>query len=276
MRKIILTISLVVMALSFTACAKEPSAQEIVDGVIHSTDEIRTYQYDINGTIDMTFEVEGEVSESTFAESYSYTVDVENRQARIDVTMTTITGQPDITEGVEVYVIDGMAYLKLETPGEEPTWVKEEVSEDWLEEWQESGEMGMVYYADSIEILEAAQVEVIGSENVSGIDCYVLEVTPALQKLWQIYSHLVYQEASDVTEEYIQEVIRSFSVEYWVAKDTYFLMKAEIEIATELPPETPGPTKFDISMVLLAYNYNQPVSIALPPEAEETIEIPVE
>jgi hypothetical protein len=32
----------------------------------------------------------------------------------------------------------------------------------------------------------------------------------------------------------------------------------------------------DMSMVLLSYNYNQPVSIALPPGAEEAIEMPME
>ena len=45
MWKNILTMSLVlVMVLPFTACAQEPSAQEIVDGVIESFDNIKTYQ----------------------------------------------------------------------------------------------------------------------------------------------------------------------------------------------------------------------------------------
>ena len=49
----ILTVSLVlVMVLSLAACAKEPSAQEIVDGVIESLDDIRTYQFDMDMTMD--------------------------------------------------------------------------------------------------------------------------------------------------------------------------------------------------------------------------------
>jgi hypothetical protein len=273
MWKNILTMFLVlVMVLSLASCVKEPSAQEIVDGVIYSMDEIRTYQYDMDGTVTMTFESEGETFVNTFAQSYSCTVDVENKQAMIVITMTTVTGQPDITGEVEIYVTDGMAYFKLETPGEEPTWIKEEVPDDWLEEWRQSQQQGMGLVEYQIEHLEAAQVEVIGSEKVGGIDCYVLEVTPDFQQLWQLYNHLVYQEASDVTEEYIQEVIISFSIKHWVAKDTYFLMKAEIDISAELTPETPGPSAVDEAMVLLAYNYNQPVSIVLPPEAEEAIE----
>jgi len=38
-------------------------------------------------------------------------------------------------------------------------------------------------------------------------------------------------------------------------------------------PEEEGVLRMDIAMSLLAYNYNQPVSIVLPPEAEEAIEV---
>jgi len=99
MWKKILTMSLVlVMVLSFTACAAPaptqtptptpaltptptptptltptptptptPSAQEIVDGVIESLDNIKTYQLDMDVTIDMTGEDEGEAFEVTIA-----------------------------------------------------------------------------------------------------------------------------------------------------------------------------------------------------------------
>ncbi len=77
-------------------------------------------------------------------------------------------------------------------------------------------------------------------------------------------------------------MFRSFSVKQWIAKDTYFLAKAEIDIAVELIPEALGfPEEeggmiMDIPMNLLSHSYNQPVSIVLPPEAEEAIEMPTE
>ena len=279
MWKKILTMSLIlVMVLSLTTCAKEPSAQEIVDSVIDSMDEIRTYQYDMDTTVDMTFESEGEASVSTFAQHYSCTLDNENRQVRMDITIESIPeiGQPEIVWGGEIYIIDGMMYSKPKTPGEEPTWVKQEVSEEWWEESQQSQQMGMGLVEYQIELLEAAQVEVVGSERIDGTDCYVLEVTPDLERLWKLYNNLIAQEAYDATEEYLQEVFRSFSVKQWIAKDTYFLTKTEIDMSAEFPPETPGPSAIDIAMVLLAYNYNETVSIELPPEAEEAIEIPME
>jgi len=66
--------------------------------------------------------------------------------------------------------------------------------------------------------------------------------------------------------------------------NTYFLIKAEIDmvfVSIELTAEAMGlqegvslPT--DISIVLLSYNYNQPISIELPPEAEEAIKVSTE
>ena len=267
-KRILATSLVLVMVLSFTACAKEPSAQEIVDSVIASFDNIRTYQFDSNETVDMTIEGDGE-EEDSFTLISNGTIDVENRQLRVDTSISE-TEQPEIVWGGEQYFIDGMLYVKPKDPAGESMWTKEEAPEEW---WEGMQKMGV---ESQIELLEAAQVEVIGSESVGGIDCYVLEVTPDLEQLWQLYNYLTFQEPPDVTEEYLQEIFRSFSIKQWVAKDTYFLMKAQIDIATEFPPEEPGPSTIDIAMVLLSYNYNEPVSIELPPEAEEAVEMPMD
>ncbi len=130
------------------------------------------------------------------------------------------------------------------------------------------------------ELLETAQVKVIGSEKVKGVDCYVLQLTPDMVQLWQIVMRPagvgVGRILPPVTE------FRSFSVKQWIAKDTYFLMRVEIDMAVESTPELmgypgeEGEMSIDITFSFLAYNYNQPVSIVLPPEAEEAIEVPSE
>jgi len=267
----ILTVSLaLVMVLSLAACAKEPSAQEIVDGVIESLDDIRTYQFDMDMTLNIAGEAEGEVFEGTMAIDSSGASDFENRQMRMDVTINVaVPGEDEIEMAMEMYLIGDMMYTMMEIPEMGPMWMKSEMPEEYWEE--------MSQVEPQMELLEVAQVEVIGSERVGGIDCYVLEVSPDLEQLWQI----VMQQAEmvgvmpDVTEEFLQEIFRSFSVKQWVAKDTYFMTKAEIDMAVELTPEAMGfPEEegiltMDIAMVLLAYDYNQPVSIELPPEAEE-------
>ncbi len=285
MWKKFLTMSLVlVMVLSFAACAGEPSAQEIVDSVIESFDNIRTYQFDMDMTMDMAGEAEGEVLEQTVTIDNSGTLDLENVQMRADLTMNVNMVAPEEDEmemGVEMYVIDGIMYAMPKVPEEEPVWMKEEVPAEGWEVLKGIG--GLETYK---ELLETAQVEVIGSEKVKGVDCYVLQLIPDMAQLWQI---AVGQGGVDeegilptVPEESLQEVIRSFSVKQWIAKGTYFLMKVEIDMAVESTPEVmdylgeEGEMTIDLTMSLLAYNYNQPVSIELPPEAEEAIEVPIQ
>jgi len=71
-------------------------------------------------------------------------------------------------------------------------------------------------------------------------------------------------------------------VKQWIAKDTYFLMKAEIDVDVESTAEImdylgeEGEMSIDMTLSFLAHNYNQPVTIELPPEAEEAIEMPTE
>ena len=276
----ILTVSLALaMVLSLAACAKEeeelPPAQEIVDGVIESLDNIKTYQFDMDVTIDMAGEDEGEAFEGTIAMDYSGAVDVENRQMRMKMTYRSIakTGQPEREMETEMYLIGDMMYMMMEIPEMGPMWIKSEMPEGT---WEEMNQV-----EPQIELLEAAQVEVIGSERVGGIDCYVLEVTPDMEQLWQLAMQQAEStgEMPAVAEEFIQEMFRSFSMKQWVAKDTYFLTRAEIDMAVELTPEAmgfpgeEGVMTMDIAMDLLVYDYNQPVSIELPPEAEEAIEV---
>jgi len=270
--KNILPLSLaLVMVLSLAACAKEPSAQEIVDGVIESLDDIRTYQFDMDMTMDIAGEAEGEAVEMTMVMDGSGTLDLENRQMRMDMTMSmAMTGEDEIEMAMEMYLIGDMMYMMMEIPEMGPMWIKSEMPEGYWEE--------MSQVEPQIELLEAAQVEVIGSERVGGIDCYVLQLTPDLEQLWQIVmqqAEVTGGEMPDVTEELLEEMFRSFSVKQWVAKDTYFLTKAEINMAVELTPEALGSPEeegvvtMDMAVGLLVYNYNQPVFIELPPEAEE-------
>ena len=73
-------------------------------------------------------------------------------------------------------------------------------------------------------------------------------------------------------------MFQGVSVKEWVAKDTYFIMKVEIEMDTELTPEEmgypgeEGEMSLEASWTIVVSNYNQPISIELPPEAETAIE----
>ena len=279
MWKIIIAVSLaLIMILSFTACEKDPSAQEIVDGVIASQGEIKTYRFDMDETTYMDVDVEDEAFEANIIKELDGSVDFQNRQIRVDmISNTTMPGGDEITEETEIYLIGDMIHILVEDPEMPPTWIKYEVPELYWQGWSQ--------IESQIELLEDAQVDLLDSEKVGEEDCWVLQVTMDTEQLWRLFMQRTSgaeMEMPDVAEESLEEMFRSFSLKQWIAKDTYYLAKVEMEMAVDLNPEImsylgdEGETTIDATMSWLAYDYNQPVSIELPPEAEEAIELSME
>lgn len=291
MGKKIVAISLaLVMILSFTACGEElPTAQEIVDGAMEAAGDMRTCQFDMDMSLDMAGEVEGESVDMTMEMDASGTIDIENYQMEMAMNMhTAVTGEDDVDMEMEMYLVDNMFYIMTDVPLMGPTWMKLEIPEELLEEIPEEYWEPTDLIELQAEFLEAFEFEVTGSEEVGGVDCYVMEVTADIEQLWQSAMQQIEAlglEMDDFPEEFeelLDEIFRSYSVKIWVAKDTSFLAKAEIEIDFELTPEIMGITDeegemtIDAAIVMLVYDYNQPVSIELPPEAEEAVEMPIE
>lgn len=288
MRRITLAISLVlVMVLCFTACEKEPSAQEIVDGVIKSMDEIKSHKYDVGVSLGMAGEAEGEAVELTMEFDLSGAMGIENKQINLAITGSVLFPGEDETEiSLEIYIIDDVSYILTEIPGEGPMWLKETgFSEtDWKEFIKILG-----FAERQVELLQASDISVIGSEKIKGVDCYVLQLTPDdMELLWEVAleeTDPLDMGVPAIAEEVLRDAFTSFSVKQWVTKDTYFLTKSEIYISMEMTPEVIDAiggdefadmktTKIDGNW--LFYDYDQPITIELPPEAEEAIEIPME
>ena len=162
--------------------------------------------------------------------------------------------------------------------GFDPMWMKSEMTDDIWDEMSQMVEVVEPYAA----LLEAAQVTVTGIEQVAGVDCYVLEVVPDIDQLWELAMQQA--EMADttipvVTDDFISEIFRDFSVTLWVAKDTFFVNRVIIDMSVEMTPEDmgfpgeDGILRMDILMYMLAHDYNQPVSITLPPGAYTAVEV---
>ena len=282
MRKRVLTVILaLIVVLSMNAFAggeEQPSVQEIVDGVTESLDELKSHNFDTSFSLEMAGEAG--VVEMSIAVGFSGAMDLENKEMSTDVTMSALElwGEGETELAFEMYIIDDMSFIMTERPGEGPMWQKEEFSET---EWEEI--TAVLGFAErQVELLQAADISVIGSEKIKGVDCYVLQLTPDLEQLWKT----AIEEADPldmgvpaIAEEVLREAFASFSVKQWVTKDTYFLTKSEIDISMEMTPEVmdalggegimAGMMTMNIAVSFLFYDYNQPVSIELPPEALE-------
>ena len=270
---------------SLTACTvggavvdpSMPSAQEIIGAVAESMSDMKTYQFQSDMLMSATGEAGCESFEMSMDMTFSGAVDIENRQMGADITMwMEVPGQGDMDMGMAMYVVDGMAYTKVDFFGED-MWMKSTVTDEMWGEMSQTVDMIEPY----VGLLEAAQVRVTGIENVGGVDCYVLEVTPDMDQLWQLAMQQV--EATDMgmsvpTEGLISEMFRDFSVKQWVSKETFLVHKVVIDMSMELTPDAmglpdeDGILRMDIAMYLTVHDYNQPVSIILPAGAASAID----
>jgi len=279
-RILVVALSLV-MIISFAACQGEKiSSEEIVDRVIEAQKSIKTARSDINMTMDMAGEAEDESYEATMVMDMSYILDVDGRKVASDVTMSIdVLGEEEMDMATKTYIIDDMMYMMMDAPEMEPMWMKSEMPEGI---WDSINQI-----ESQVELLRTAQVKVIGSEKVRGVDCYVVELTPDAEQLWQLFMQqlgLRFGGAGqgmipEVAEDVLKEIFRSFSVKQWISKDTFFLTKMEMDMTMHLTPEAmgypdeEGEVAMNITMDMLAYDYNKSVSIVLPPEAEDAVEM---
>jgi hypothetical protein len=279
LKKVLAVTLLLVTALCFTACPDNsipgllPPADLIIEKVPQAMSDVKTYQFELDMSIDMALEAEDEAYGETITMELGGTFDLENREMMMDVFVSLVMFAGGVEMSGEMYLIDDMLYAMNEDPELGSTWSKVEMPEGY---WEEVSQI-----EPQVELLKAVQVEVVGSENVKGVDCYILNLIPDVEQLWQLamqQSGVTGEEMlPDIDVESFQDIFKYFSLKQWIAKDTYFLIKAEMNIAMELTPETlsypeeDGLMTMDIAMYLLAYNYNQPVSIVLPDGAEEAI-----
>ncbi|MBL7165249.1 MAG: hypothetical protein ISS55_02035 [Dehalococcoidales bacterium] len=256
-----------------------PSAEEIVDGVAQALKDLKTYRFDADRTMKIAVESEAEAFQATTVMEVSGTLDIEAGRIRttttIEVNMVA-PGEDVMRMEMNMYLMEDAVYILAHLPqmGNISMWLKSEMPEGTWEQ--------MSQVEPQIELLQAAVVSVIGTDTVRGVDCYLIEVAPDPEQLWELFmewSQVTSQELPEVEEDSMKEIVEGFSVKQWIAKTTFYLIKSEIEMTLEMTPEAmgfpdeEGSLTMEIAMSLLAYDYNQPVSIELPPEAEDAIEV---
>ena len=273
--KRILVLSLALI-LSFTlvGCGGELT-QEEVDRIITN---VTTAQYDtVKIDMDMLMAVEvvggSEPGEMTMVGGGSGVMDMANREMQMTMNMT--MDIPELGEQemeTEVYLVGEWMYTSVDIPEIGKQWIKMEVTQDI---WQQQNQI-----EQQIELLKTAvEVNYLGSEAVNGTTCYVFEIVPSMEALGELLSQQA--PGMDFSQLNLADLYKEMSVKEWIAKDSYQVMKTEVDMVMEMRPEDVDATEadfekmaMDINMGMRLYDYNQPVSITLPPEALDAPEMP--
>jgi hypothetical protein len=298
-----------VMMLSSYASAQSPD--EIIASVLNNSEEVTTYKFDMDMTIDVITGNETNVTETTIKVNGCGVEDIINKSMRMAMNINVNTSEDmgeDMPETIamEIYLINNTVYVKndLGIPFI-PAWIKMEqpvVNETYNETYNESYLPAQDQLELQMELLNCSNVTLLDVEVVNDTDCYVLKLELDFKKLLEYLMSQttmdelgipgfdkpdliddsqeteignVTDEIGNVSDEIEDDIkMMNMSVTEWIAKDTYLLMKAEATLdMTTTSPDTEEEVTIAIDFNLRLYDYNVPVTIELPAEVEAAMDI---
>jgi hypothetical protein len=278
MKKIILVIGLVVVLVTslLVGCTdKELSQEEIVqlvNDVLITNAGVKTVKFNMNAIQNIKM-IGGPQPEGAIAVGEGTgAIDSTNRKMQMIIDMNVdVAGEGRQSMPMETYLVDGWMHIKVSVEETGAQWVKMQLPDEM---WDSQSQIDL-----QINLLETAKrVSFLGSEDVNGMDCYVVEIVPCTEILNKMLSQIQMpgMEEADLSQFNFTDAIKDMSFKQWIAQDDYLILKSETNVTIEMTPEDIGvdTEKFqkvamEQNTVMVFYDYNEPVSITLPAEALE-------
>jgi len=258
---LILVLVAVLALVGCTSSKTTVSADEVIQNALAAQADVDSSHVEI--TLDAT--VQGTVSDQALDISLdggaNADIDWANKKMQSHLGMTMAYGTMSFQMSADMYAVDNVSYTQWTMLGTTDNWTKSALPMDfWFTPDSEE-------FIDSI--LEVAEAESLPSEKVGGINCYVLQLTPDIEAIQQMLSEQFPEEAEMPNME---DIITNLSFKVWVAKDTSFVTKIEIELSANIPAEVMGTTgtgmDITFNITIEASDFNESVSIELPAEAQ--------
>jgi hypothetical protein len=300
---VVVVVIAAVMMLSSYASAQSPD--EIIAAVLNNSEEVKTYKYDMDMTIDAITGNGTNVTEMTIKVNGRGAIDIMNESMwmAMNINMNTSGDMSedanmgagelpiDIPEAIEteMYLINNTVYMKIDLGIPFMPWIKMEqpvVNETYNETYNES----YLPSQDQLELLlmmlqNCTNVTLLDDEVVNDTDCYVLKLELDFKKLLEFLMNQTTMDELGIpgfdnqdlmdTDE-IEDTIdmMNMTMTGWIAMDTYLVVKAEETVdMTTTNPDTEEEAKVAMDYTMTFYDYNVPVTIELPAEAEAAIDI---
>ncbi len=242
---------------------------QILMEVADANSNITTCKYDVN--ISETVKVTGGNDPGTMIMEISGDAEVNMVNKAMQMLMTMSINIPGLGEQemeIDTYMIGEWIYTKQNTSGTGDEWTKMA----WTAKvWDAQNQI-----AKQMEMLSSGEIECTGSKVIDGVDCYEFDIVPDGETLAEYMLDLDMPGMGEIQN--LEEVLSSSSMQVtqWIAKDTYLIKKGESHMKMVFSyKDVIGATEEDFEKMALdvvtetiTYDYNVPVSIELPAEAE--------
>jgi hypothetical protein len=260
----------------------EISEATLIEKVISSSANIETCQFTMQMTMDISSKGDGESLDMNLSYGGTGKIDNANQQMEmkmnVDMDMNMLGMDMDQDMDMEMYFIGNMMYMMTSSDLMGSEWTKSSLPE-------ETGWESQDLVAQQTELLQGASLDISDGGMVNGVSCYKVEIIPNMLTL---YETLMQQpgmsteglpEGMNITD--LMDMIKEIGVTQWYAKDTFFPMKSDMSMTMVMNSEDMDPSGMmgdmemgmDMTMNMEFSNYNEPVSIELPPEAANAVEI---
>lgn len=284
-RKILLLSLALLLCFAFVGCAEKEETlsseqiDQIITEAVDALAEAETYKFDTDMSITMDVIGGTEPGRMSMGADGTGAIDSVNREMQMAMNMTmNVPGQSEQEMGMEIYIVGEWVYVKMSVPLMGEQWMKTKLTPEMWEMQKQVDQQ--------IELLKTAtEVKLVGSELVDGTDCYVFDIIPDVEKLAEFLAQQQGMQGMDLEDiENLEELFEktSMSIREWIAKDSSLLMRAQAHMLMEVTPEDVELTledfdrmTMDFSIDMTIRDYNQPITIELPPEALQAPEIPV-
>ena len=255
--------------------------QSIVEKALDASQEVKTCTF--NMTMKINTRIESADSSKVMRIKLDGVFDVDNvakkMKAVIYITMEELG--VELKQAVmELYVLGDKQYTKSDEPGAPSYWQVEELSSGTWE--------SMHYWEHHVDLLQKSEIELLGTEKVNGIDCYAMQLSPDMAEFLKMMlaEQQLGQQFSEEEIDILTTLLSSFFVAFmdisakeWIDKDTYLPRKTEMIMDIHISPDE----FMKLGLIILAgyeftlgtninlvvESYNEPLSIVLPPEAQE-------
>jgi hypothetical protein len=269
MKKLLLLLALMVVA--FSGCVEEkPSPEELKAMMIESVEKVETaaFTMDTDQTIKVTNNSETNRTLRTMTfETRSVGDGVLNVTARaMKMTMTT-TSSEDIGEVVsemEMYMKGDTMYTNVDGNWTRMPGMPEDM-------WDQQNQV-----RTQAELLNASEIELVGSEKVNGEDAYKVKVVPNTETFTMILNQQM--GSMPLYTMNMTEIFKESEMEWttWISKDSHLPLKNQVALDLTLtadmmglPVGEMGDVEMEIKSdsTIVYSNYNEPVVIEVPEEA---------
>ncbi|MDD5082368.1 MAG: hypothetical protein PHU08_03245 [Dehalococcoidales bacterium] len=248
----------------------QQESQQLVTDSVNNGAKVTTYKFDMN--MDMAMEAVGGKQAGKFSVALDGSGTADNTSKEMQMAMKTtlgLPGQPEQKMAMDLYLMSDWIYVKGNVSGAGAQWVKTRTTQEIIQSWD------MV--SQQLELLAAPkEIKFLTSENVDGIPCYVISVTPNIATLgkWLSQQQSTGGQNFDWSSLDLTNLLKELSYKYWIAKDTHLLAKLQAHMVMEISPEDMQASAddfermtMDLDLDMKIHDYNQAVSIQLPPEA---------